>query len=110
MLHTGGGHVEQAHAALLLRTAAARRDKFRNPNGADASAAHPPGLLVRDSYTAYESGATTLRPYANLLRVDVDELRQALEAEEGIPGSLVPHATSSIPSEKPTAVDNSRSE
>ena len=37
---------------------------------------------------AYESGATTLRPYANLLGVDVDELRQALEAEEGVPGAL----------------------
>ena len=28
-------------------------------------------------------GATTLRPYANLLGVDVEELRQALEAERG---------------------------
>ena len=49
--------------------------------------ARPPGLLVRDSYMAYESGATTLRPYASLLGVDVDELRQALEAEEGNPGA-----------------------
>ena len=55
---------------------------------ADASTPRPPGLLVRDSYMAYESGATTLRPYANLLGVDVDELRQALEAEEGVPGAL----------------------
>lgn len=54
---------------------------------ADASTARPPGLLVRDSYLAYESGATTLRPYANLLGVDVDELRLALEAEEGVPGA-----------------------
>jgi Zn-dependent peptidase ImmA (M78 family) len=54
---------------------------------ADAITARPPGLLVRDSYMAYESGATTLRPYANLLGVDVDELRQALEAEEGVPGA-----------------------
>ncbi|MGH3277687.1 MAG: helix-turn-helix domain-containing protein [Trebonia sp.] len=52
---------------------------------ADASTARPPGLLVRDAYLAYESGTTTLRPYANLLGADVDELRQALEAEEGAP-------------------------
>ena len=55
---------------------------------ADASTPRPPGLLVRDSYLAYESGATTLRPYASLLGVDVDELRQSLEAEEGVPGAL----------------------
>jgi Zn-dependent peptidase ImmA (M78 family)/transcriptional regulator with XRE-family HTH domain len=42
-----------------------------------------PGLLVRDAYAAYETGATTLRPYANLLDVDVDELRQALESQHG---------------------------
>ncbi|MGH3279527.1 MAG: ImmA/IrrE family metallo-endopeptidase [Trebonia sp.] len=54
---------------------------------ANASTARPPGLLVRDAYLAYESGATTLRPYANLLGADVDELRQALEAEEGVPGA-----------------------
>jgi len=45
-----------------------------------------PGLLVRDAYTAYETGATTLRPYANLLGVDVDELRQALESQHGAAG------------------------
>jgi Zn-dependent peptidase ImmA (M78 family)/transcriptional regulator with XRE-family HTH domain len=53
---------------------------------ADANTARPPGLLVQDSYTAYESGVITLRPYANLLGADVDELRQALEAEQGVPG------------------------
>lgn len=51
---------------------------------AEANSLRPPGLLVRDSYAAYESGATTLRPYASLLGVDVDELRQALESEDGI--------------------------
>ncbi len=54
---------------------------------ADASTERLPGLLVRDSYMAYERGATTLRPYANLLGVDVNELRQALEPEEGVPGA-----------------------
>ena len=48
-----------------------------------ANAPRPPGLLVRDAYAAYETGATTLRPYANLLGVDVDELRQSLESEQG---------------------------
>lgn len=55
---------------------------------ADASAARPPGLLVRDAYRAYETGATTLRPYASLLGVDVEELRQALEVDEGAAGAL----------------------
>jgi Zn-dependent peptidase ImmA (M78 family)/transcriptional regulator with XRE-family HTH domain len=55
---------------------------------ADANTARPPGLLVRDSYMAYEVGATTLRPYAALLGVDVDKLRQALEAYEGVVGAL----------------------
>jgi Zn-dependent peptidase ImmA (M78 family)/transcriptional regulator with XRE-family HTH domain len=51
---------------------------------AEANTLRPPGHLVRDAYAAYESGATTLRPYASLLGVDVDELRQALESEDGI--------------------------
>jgi Zn-dependent peptidase ImmA (M78 family)/transcriptional regulator with XRE-family HTH domain len=75
--------ITAAKAAAL----AARNEEFAR-GVVDASAARPPGLLVRDSYMAYESGATTLRPYANLLGVDVDELRRALEAEEGIPGAL----------------------
>jgi Zn-dependent peptidase ImmA (M78 family)/transcriptional regulator with XRE-family HTH domain len=50
---------------------------------AEANAPRPPGLLLRDSYAAYESGATTLRPYANLLGVDVEALRGALEADGG---------------------------
>jgi Zn-dependent peptidase ImmA (M78 family)/transcriptional regulator with XRE-family HTH domain len=48
-----------------------------------ANTPRPPGLLLRDSYAAYEAGETTLRPYANLLDVDVNELRQALEMEQG---------------------------
>jgi Zn-dependent peptidase ImmA (M78 family)/transcriptional regulator with XRE-family HTH domain len=55
---------------------------------AEANTLRPPGLLVRDAYAAYESGATTLRPYASLLGVDVDELRQALESEDGIQDPL----------------------
>lgn len=45
----------------------------------DANRLRLPGILVRDAYAAYESGATTLRPYANLLGVDVDDLRRELE-------------------------------
>lgn len=51
---------------------------------AQATRIRPPGLLVRDAYVAYESGATTLRPYANLLDRDVDELRHELESEDGV--------------------------
>nr|WP_239148646.1 XRE family transcriptional regulator [Streptomyces anulatus] len=47
---------------------------------AAARTLRPPGLLVRDAYSAYASGKATLRPYANLLGVDVDELVQSLEA------------------------------
>jgi len=49
-----------------------------------ATTIRPPGLLVRDAYAAYESGAATLRPYANLLGVNVDDLRRALESDDGI--------------------------
>lgn len=47
--------------------------------------ARPPGLLLRDAYAAYESGASTLRPYANLLGVDAEELRVQLEREQALP-------------------------
>ncbi len=48
-----------------------------------ASTPRAPGLLVRDTYAAYESGAATLRPYANLLDVDVEILRESLESDDG---------------------------
>jgi Zn-dependent peptidase ImmA (M78 family) len=67
-----------AKAAALAN----RSDEFAQ-SVAKANILRPPGLLVRDSYAAYESGATTLRPYASLLGVDVDELRSALESDEG---------------------------
>lgn len=74
--------VTAAKAAAL----AGRSEEFARHIG-DASTARLPGLLVRDSYLAYEGGTTTLRPYASILGVDVDELRNALEAEEGVPGA-----------------------
>lgn len=49
----------------------------------EANTPRLPGLLVRDTYAAYESGMATLRPYANLLGVDVDDLRRTLEPERG---------------------------
>jgi Zn-dependent peptidase ImmA (M78 family)/transcriptional regulator with XRE-family HTH domain len=50
----------------------------------EANKLRPPALLAQDAYAAYETGAATLRPYANLLGVDVDDLRQELESEDGI--------------------------
>jgi Zn-dependent peptidase ImmA (M78 family)/transcriptional regulator with XRE-family HTH domain len=73
-------------SAARAASAAGRAEEFARWV-ASASAPRPPGLLVRDAYLAYETGATTLRPYAQLLGVDVDELRAALEAEEGAPGT-----------------------
>jgi Zn-dependent peptidase ImmA (M78 family)/transcriptional regulator with XRE-family HTH domain len=47
-----------------------------------AGTSRPPGLLLRDTYRAYEAGEATLRPYANLIGTDVDELRVALETRD----------------------------
>ena len=66
--------------------AIARRGEELAQRVALAGAPRLPGLLVRDTYAAYEAGATTLRPYANLLGADVDELKQALESEQGATG------------------------
>jgi Zn-dependent peptidase ImmA (M78 family)/transcriptional regulator with XRE-family HTH domain len=72
-------------SAAKAATATERGEEFAQ-RVAEANTPRPPGLLVRDAYTAYETGAITLRPYASLLGVDVDELRQALEADEGVVG------------------------
>lgn len=42
----------------------------------------PPGLLAKDLFDAYTSGETTLRPYARLLGVSPQELRDSLESSE----------------------------
>lgn len=42
-----------------------------------------PGLLTTDLFTAYLDGKTTLRPYANLIGVDPDSLRDDLECSAG---------------------------
>lgn len=49
----------------------------------EARAPRPPGLLVRDTYAAYEQGVATLRPYATLAGVDEGGLREALESNPG---------------------------
>lgn len=49
----------------------------------EASRPRPPGLLSRDAYNAHDIGATTLRPYANVLGVDVDKLSRALDVDNG---------------------------
>ncbi|MFG2648945.1 helix-turn-helix domain-containing protein [Streptomyces sp. NPDC048436] len=41
-----------------------------------------PGLLARDTLAAYKAGKSTLRPYATLLGIDVDELRNRIETEQ----------------------------
>ncbi|EWM12053.1 hypothetical protein KUTG_02357 [Kutzneria sp. 744] len=74
----------KAITAARAASMAARGDEFAQ-RVTQASTPRPPGILVRDTYAAYEAGAATLRPYANLLGVDVDELRQALESELGTP-------------------------
>ena len=55
---------------------------------AEAARPRPPGLLVRDTYAAYEAGAATLRPYASLLEVDIDQLRRVIELEQGTHDAL----------------------
>jgi Zn-dependent peptidase ImmA (M78 family)/transcriptional regulator with XRE-family HTH domain len=69
--------------AARAASIAGRGDDFAQ-SVAEANKLRPPGLLVRDAYAAYETGAATLRPYANLLGVDVDDLRRELESEDGI--------------------------
>jgi Zn-dependent peptidase ImmA (M78 family)/transcriptional regulator with XRE-family HTH domain len=49
----------------------------------EAGRPRPPGLLVRDTYAAYEAGAATLRPYAKLLGAEVEQVRRALESGDG---------------------------
>jgi Zn-dependent peptidase ImmA (M78 family) len=51
-----------------------------------ATAPRRPGLLDRDLFTAYLDERTTLRPYANLLGVDVAKLRDDLERSGEIGG------------------------
>lgn len=48
-----------------------------------ARTTRPPGLLVRDTYAAYEQGLATLRPYATLAGLDEAGLQAALESDPG---------------------------
>lgn len=75
--------VTAAHAA----TTAGRGEWLASWTAATNARRLPP-LLVRDAYRAYESGTTTLRPYANLLGVDVDDLRRELESQADGPDAL----------------------
>ena len=49
-----------------------------------SSRVRPPGLLARDAFAAYEAGRATLRPYAGLVGLPVEELRKALESESEV--------------------------
>ena len=51
-----------------------------------AATPRAPGLLVRDTYAAYEAGKSTLRPYAALIGVETDALRNALESGSEVHG------------------------
>ena len=68
-------------AAAAARTAGQTAEWARQVDR--AATPRRPGLLLRDTYRAYETGTATLRPYANLLGADVDELRSAMEADAG---------------------------
>lgn len=68
--------------AAKAASIADRGDEFARRT-ATASAARPPGLLVRDTYAAYAAGRATLRPYADLIGVDPGVLRRELEAGSG---------------------------
>ena len=45
-----------------------------------AGRGRPAGLLARDTYAAYRTGAATLRPYANVLGVEAQGLLDQLES------------------------------
>lgn len=47
----------------------------------EASRTRPPGRLALDALAAYRAGATTLRPYANVIGADLERLRRSLEAD-----------------------------
>ena len=66
--------------ARWAATIAGRGAEFAEQVAA-ANRPRPPGLLTRDAYAAYDAGDTTLRPYAALLGVEVEELRRTLESE-----------------------------
>ena len=50
-----------------------------------SSSERPPGLLLRDTFAAYAAGVSTLRPYANLIGVDTEDLRSQLELDQDLP-------------------------
>lgn len=74
--------VQQKFEGLTTARAAVLGDWEAGFARAMAAASTPrvPGLLSRDLYAAYASGATTLRPYARLMGVETDDLRRSLEA------------------------------
>lgn len=52
---------------------------------AAAARSRVPGLLARDSFQSYVDGKATLRPYAQLIGVEVDSLRTSIEDAGGEP-------------------------
>jgi Zn-dependent peptidase ImmA (M78 family)/transcriptional regulator with XRE-family HTH domain len=57
------------------------RGKEFERRSAESTMRRLPGPLLRDTRAAYEAGRSTLRPYASLIGVDVDELSRRLEEQ-----------------------------
>lgn len=75
----------KAVSAAKAATLAGRGEELARRTAA-ASTSRAPGLLVRDTYAAYEAGRSTLGPYAALIDVKVEDLRDALESGSEVHG------------------------
>ncbi|MGP9017541.1 ImmA/IrrE family metallo-endopeptidase [Streptomyces sp. BR1] len=70
------------HMTVREAAAVASRTEELDRRAAASEKKRLPGLLARDTRAAYKAGKATLRPYASLLGVDVDDLRDQLAAEQ----------------------------
>jgi hypothetical protein len=69
--------ISPARAAMI-----ARRSEDFAQWAVRANTPRLPARLICDAYLAYEAGVVTLRPYADLIGANVDDLRPAFEATE----------------------------
>ncbi|WP_331452051.1 helix-turn-helix domain-containing protein [Streptomyces sp. SS162] len=81
LIDAGMGDRYKRMTASEAARLAGRNEEFARRT-ALAQESRLPGLLVRDTRAAYDAGKSTLRPYATLLGVDVDELRSTIEPEQ----------------------------
>ena len=112
-------HLRVSPSSLAIRLEDLRlidtgaRDRWRQISGAEAARVaglqgvvgrlalesaqvRPPGLLLRDAYSAYANGDATLRLYASLLGVSTDELRAEMEETAVSDGDLTPGQAMSL--------------